>query len=207
MTFSTAKARTSTTAAPGVQANAMSQPLESTATLLAHVRAGDEGARERLCATYLPMLRRWASGRLPAQARDLAETDDMVQITLMRALNRIDEFQPRHEGAFLAYLRQIMLNNIRAEIRRVASLPPRSELVQEPPANAPELADQMAQLQLMEQYEAALEQLGESQREAVMLRVEFGFSYAEIAQALNIPSANAARMCVCRALEKLAALM
>ena len=58
--------------------------------------------------------------------------------------------------------------------------------------------------QLMARYEEALTELTEAQREAVMLRVEFGFSYPEIASAMNISTANAARMTVCRGLEKLA---
>lgn len=182
--------------------------MESTATLLALVREGDDQARSRLFALYLPILRKWARGRLPQTARDLAETDDMVQVTLIRALNRIDEFKPRHEGAFLAYLRRILLNNIRAEIRRVGRLPARSEgdLISTPDEQL-SMVDAIAGQELMAQYEAALEELNQAQREAVMLRVEFGFNYAEIAGATDAPSANAARMTVCRGLEKLAELL
>ena len=99
----------------------MRPKLESTATLLAKVKDGDEVARDQLCATYLPMLKRWAHGRLPDYARDLAETDDMVQNTLIRALNKLDSFSALREGAFLAYLRKILLNNIRMEIRRFSN--------------------------------------------------------------------------------------
>lgn len=88
--------------------------LESTATLLARVREGDAGARDRLCGQYLPILMRWAHGRLPPVARDLAETADLVQVTLVKALNAVDRFQPRHEGAFLAYLRTALLNVVRS---------------------------------------------------------------------------------------------
>ena len=139
---------------------------------------------------------------------------------LTRALRRghIDELEGEFADVFawlstLASIADIAMADVfRAADRfdRLAELPAcRAYLARATarPAFQKALADQMAQLQLMEQYEAALEQLGETQREAVMLRVEFGFSYAEIAQALDIPSANAARMCVCRALEKLAALM
>lgn len=182
--------------------------MESTATLLALVREGDDQARSRLCALYLPILRQWARGRLPQHARDLAETDDMVQVTLIRALGRIDEFNPRHEGAFLAYLRRILLNNIRAEIRRVGRMPARSDSdAIATPDEQLSMVDAIAGQELMARYEAALEELNEAQREAVMLRVEFGFSYAEIASAMDAPSANAARMTVCRGLEKLAELL
>src|SRR5262245_46623761 len=91
---------------------------DSTAVLLHRVRAGDTEARERLVARHLPLLRGWAHRRLPPGARALADTEDLVQITFIRALKQVEAFEPRHEGAFLAYLRQILLNAIRDEIRR-----------------------------------------------------------------------------------------
>jgi DNA-directed RNA polymerase specialized sigma subunit, sigma24 homolog len=91
----------------------MVSEIESTATLLGKVKNGDDDARNRLCALYLPMLQRWAHGRLPGYVRDVAETDDMVQSTLIKALHKLDDFQSQHEGAFLAYLRTTLLNQIR----------------------------------------------------------------------------------------------
>src|SRR6185295_9700858 len=96
-------------------------PLDSTAALLERLRAGDDAARERLFQRVLPVLTRWAHRRLPAHARDLAETDDLVQVALSRALGRIAEFDARGEGAFLAYLRQILMNLVRDEVRRTRS--------------------------------------------------------------------------------------
>src|SRR6476660_8945498 len=76
--------------------------LESTAELLERIRSGDESARERLVSRYLPILKRLGHGRLPARARDLSDTDDLVQVTLIRALDHIETFEMRREGAFLA---------------------------------------------------------------------------------------------------------
>lgn len=45
--------------------------------------------------SYLAPLRRWAHGRLPAGARDLLATDDLVQETLLRTLKHIEGFEPR----------------------------------------------------------------------------------------------------------------
>jgi RNA polymerase sigma-70 factor (ECF subfamily) len=59
----------------------------------------------------------------------------------------------------------------------------------------------------IERYERALAELNEEQRIAVVLRVEYAFSYEEIAKELQRPSANAARMVVARALARLAKLM
>jgi RNA polymerase sigma-70 factor (ECF subfamily) len=56
----------------------------------------------------------------------------------------------------------------------------------------------------VERYEAALNRLPPDEREAIVTRVEFGLSFAEVAQVLGKPSADAARMAVVRALVRLA---
>src|SRR5438093_6854180 len=91
--------------------------------LLARAKAGDRGATEQLFVRFLPILRRWASGRLPRWSRDLMDTDDLVQETVVRAVKRIDQFESRHEGALQAYLRQAIVNRIRDEVRRAKRSP------------------------------------------------------------------------------------
>src|SRR5215471_13150202 len=93
-----------------------SSPLESTSLLLEKVRSGDSVARERLFARVLPALTRWAHQRLPSGMRDLSETEDLVQLSVMRALGRLESFQAEREGAFLAYLRQILKNLVKDEM-------------------------------------------------------------------------------------------
>jgi len=181
--------------------------LESTARLLALVRAGDPRAKDRLAARYMAALRRFAHGRLPANARDILDTDDLVQVTVVRALEHVETFEPRHEGAFLAYLRQILINQLRDEVRRVARRPVRVELHERMQLPAPSPLEEVIGRDAMERYEAAMEQLSAEQREAVVLRIELGYSYAEIAEALDRPTGNAARMLVTRALVHLAKAM
>jgi RNA polymerase sigma-70 factor (ECF subfamily) len=181
-----------------------SDGLESTAALLALVQAGDVAARERLVARYLPVLRRWGRGRLPAAARGLSDTDDLVQLTLVRALDHVNDFELRREGAFLAYLRRILLNAARDELRRAVRRPAGEALSEELPDAAPSALEQTIGRDLLERYEAALVSLPEDHQEAVILRVEFGFTYPEIAAALGKPSSNAARMTVARALVRVA---
>ncbi|KAA3641739.1 MAG: RNA polymerase sigma factor [Proteobacteria bacterium] len=186
----------------------MDSQIESTATLLGKVKDGDDEARNRLCAIYLPMLQRWAHGRLPEYARDLAETDDMVQASLIKALNKLDDFQSQHEGAFLAYLRTTLLNQIRDEIRRYSRQDAHNTPIQESKtSNQGNALEQAVGAEVLERYERSLTLLGDGARQAVVLRVEFGFSYPEIAAAMDFASANAARMAVSRALHRLAELM
>lgn len=178
--------------------------LESTADLLSRVRGGDTAARERLVAQYLPMLKRWAHGRLPASARGMMETDDLVQVTLIRALDHVGKFEPRREGAFLAYLRRILLNALRDEIRRSVRRPTGDRLPDDLADGRPSLLEQTIGREAIEFYETALASLPEAQQEAVILRIEFGFGYQEIAEAVGSPSAHAAQMMVSRALVLLA---
>ena len=182
-------------------------PLESTAVLLDRIRAGDAHARDRLVARYLPVLNAWVHGRLPRGARGMADTADIVQVALYRALTRMEEFENRHEGAFFAYLRQIVLNAIREEIRRSVRRPSAPEPEEGRPDPTASVVEHAIGREMLECYERALLQLTPEQREAVVLRLECGLSYPEIADAMGKPSANAARMLVARALVPLAEAM
>jgi len=182
--------------------------LESTASLLVRVRAGEAPAREELAGRYLAMLGRWAHGRLPRAARDLVSTEDLVQSTVVRALNNVHTFQPRGEGAFLAYLRQILLNQIRDEAKRARRRPEHVELEAAHHAADPRSPlDATIGRERVERYEAALAELNEGQRQAVILRLEMGMRYRDIAESLHLPTANAARSLVGRGLVNLAHLM
>jgi RNA polymerase sigma-70 factor (ECF subfamily) len=181
--------------------------LESTATLLTRVRAGDEDARERLVVRYLALLRHWAHGRVPPRARGLADTDDLVQATLLRALNAVPHFEPRREGAFLAYLRTILLNQLRTALRRAQARPPVHSLPSQLEGAQASPLEQAIGSETMEAYEAALASLTEEQQQAVVLRIELGLSFQQVAEALESPSADAARMLVTRGLARLSEKM
>src|SRR5262245_30150699 len=101
---------------------------ESTFQLIQRFRAGDGHALELLFSRHLPRLQRWARGRLPSWARGSADTQDLVQDTLLQTFNRMDVFEPTREGALQAYLRQAVMNRIRDEIRRKARRPAHEEL-------------------------------------------------------------------------------
>jgi RNA polymerase sigma factor (sigma-70 family) len=176
------------------------EEMESTARLLELVRQGDLTARDRLLRRYLPLLSRWAHGRLPTYARGMAETDDLVQCVLIRALQRLSQFEPRREGAFLAYLRQILLNEIRGEIRKAKRRPETVPISEELAMNGHSPLEETIGSETLRRYEEALAQLSQDHREAIVVRVEMGFQFDEVALALGIPTANAARMRVSRAL-------
>lgn len=178
--------------------------LLSTRDLIYLVREGDCAAPAMLFDRFFPVLRRWAQSRLPARARDLVDTDDLVQVTLTRAFSHLDSFDPKREGAFLAYLHRILLNCIRDEIRRTsAPALQRESLDGLPDERAMTLARALGSSAL-DAYEAALLKLSGEQQEAVILRIEFGLSYEAIARVLGRPSGNSVRMQVGRTLVRLA---
>jgi RNA polymerase sigma-70 factor (ECF subfamily) len=181
----------------------VNDPVASSLSLLARARAGDEAALNELLSRYLPRLQRWATGRLPPWARDLSDTHDVVQDTLIRAFKGMDRFEPRGEGAVGAYLRQAVLNRVRDEIRRVRRRPAHDE-VRDGRSPAPSPLEEAIGSETLERYEQALSRLSEADREAVIAAVELNYSPEELAGALGRPTANAARVAVIRALKRLA---
>jgi RNA polymerase sigma-70 factor (ECF subfamily) len=181
--------------------------VQSTVSLLDMARSGDDKAVELLYRRYLPPLQRWARGRLPSWARDLTETDDLVQDTLLRTLHRLDDFEYLRTGAFLSYLRQGVMNRVRDEIRRVGRRPPGTESASRLHAHDPSPIEELIGKETLERYEGALAELKPADREAAIARIELELDYRQIAQLLGKPSPDAARMAVSRALVRLAKVM
>jgi RNA polymerase sigma-70 factor (ECF subfamily) len=188
---------------PGVN-TASSSDAESTFRLIERARNGDQAAVDALFGRHLAPLRRWASGRLPKWSRDLADTDDLVQETLLQTFKRIGDFEPRRVGALQAYLRQAVMNRIRDELRKKGRRPGAvtlDGLETAPDASPLELA---IGSEAVGRYEQALARLTPGEREAIIARIELGCSYGEMAEALGKPTADAARKAASRALMRLA---
>ena len=181
--------------------------VATTADLLQRARLGDGDALNDLFARYLPSLRRWARGRLPRWTRDLRDTDDVVQETLVQTLKNIGDFQPRHEGALQAYLRQALMNRVRDEVRRVTRHGVTAEIQDDHVTGDASPLEEAIGREALTRYEQALGRLRPEEREVIIARVEMGQSYQQIAAGHNKASADAARMAVSRALVRLAEAM
>lgn len=182
------------------------QSDEPTLQLLRRLRAGDATAREQIVARYLPRLTRWAHGRLPAGARDLSDTQDLVQITLVRVLSHLEGFESAGAGSLLGYLQQALLNVLRNEIRRSRRRGEHGEL---PPTLVDEAQSPLAQAvgrESLERYERALQQLTRQQQELIVMRMELGLDNAEMAAELG-SSPDAARIALRRAVTSLVAVL
>ena len=177
---------------------------ESTFDLLDRANAGDRAALDLLFARYLKPLQRWASGRLPAWARAAADTNDIVQDTLLNAFRKIGSFEPTREGAFQAYLRQAVMNRLVDHLRRVQARPQTESMEDRHDETGVSPLEQAIGMETLERYEAALSRLSTEEQEAIIGRVEMENTYDELAKNLGKPSADAARMAVTRALVRLA---
>jgi RNA polymerase sigma-70 factor (ECF subfamily) len=177
--------------------------MTSTIELLDRFKRGDEDAISELVERSIPPLKRWARGRLPQWARSLAETQDLVQNAVLKALPHLKTFEAEHPGALQAYLRRAVDNHIKDEIRKVKARPVAESLSSQQLDEGPSPLEVAIGREGVERYEAALKTLRDGDQQAIIARYELQQSYEEIAIALGKPSADAARMAVIRAIQNL----
>jgi RNA polymerase sigma-70 factor (ECF subfamily) len=188
---------------PATSAPAETPAGEATIDLVERAKAGDEDARERLMAKCRRLLHRWARGRLPRYARDLADTEDLVQETLAKAMRNLPNFKWEREGALYCFLRQALRNRIIDEVRRVNRRPIQEQLDADAVGTDKSPYDQLVDREKHERYEAALARLRPIYREAIVGRIELQLSYEELATALSKTNANSARVTLMRAVQRL----
>jgi RNA polymerase sigma factor (sigma-70 family) len=181
--------------------------LTSTTELIDRARAGDVSALDALFARLYPPLRRWTRGRLPGWARDLADTDDLVQEALVRTFTHLGQFAPRGVGALQGYVRQAILNRIRDELRKASRRPGQTAFDGTEPGSDLSPLEQVIGGESVARYERSLARLKPRDREVVIARLELGFDYDELAELLGTPTVGAARKAAERALVRLAAEM
>ena len=175
--------------------------------LLGRAQAGDAEALEELLRRYLPKLKKWIRGRLPSYCRRLSDTDDLVQDTIVRVVGALPGIAITHDAGLQAYLRQAVWNRLREEIRRTRAQRAPEELDESAPASDPSPLEQAVGAEMLARYEAALERLSDDERSAVVGRLEFNYSYPELAMMLDRRTPDAVRKLVERALPRLAAWM
>lgn len=136
-----------------------------------------EDLRDSIIA-MLPRLRRFAR----SLARDPHDADDLVQVTVERALGRADQFHMDSHlaGWLFGILRNAWIDECRSRRRR--------EPLQMPQELGEDVGDPTADFQAgLLSVQDAIFQLSEEQRLAVSLVLIEGFSYKEAAGIMNVP--------------------
>jgi len=177
--------------------------------LVARAQTGDRAALDELLVRSLPLVQRWAHGRLPAYARGALDTDDLVQQAAYRTLKRLHLFQPRHVYSLQAYLREAVVNRIRDAVRSqtrhgVKDGAAGDTVEERCDETAPSPLEEVLKQETVDRYRRGLKKLKAHDQRAVVLRLELDMDYGELARHLGKSSEAAARMAARRAMERLA---
>ncbi len=116
----------------------------------------------------------------------------------------MDAFDVRGPGALQAYLRQAVMNRLRDELRRKGRSPAFVDVHDLDVAGEGSPLEEAIGAEAAARYVAALARLEPEEREAIIGRVEMDYSYADLADVLGKPTADAARKAARRALLRLA---
>jgi RNA polymerase sigma factor (sigma-70 family) len=170
--------------------------------LLKGAQRGRRADLEELFRRELPPLRRWAFAHVPSSVRRAGDTDDFVQLALLRTLRRLPYLATGESGTLQPYLRRVLANLVRDRTRSVGRGPAMS------PLDDDDLVDQTSPLEaliaaeLHGRYRAALAALSRRERTALRARLERGLAYREVARCAGCVSTGAARVMVGRALAR-----
>jgi RNA polymerase sigma factor (sigma-70 family) len=137
----------------------------------------------------------------------MLDTQDLVAEALEKGLARLLDLDLGREGALMAYLRQVLKNLIVDKIRAADRAPTSTLLDDQYVDDTQSPLEKALAREKVELYEAALQRLKPRDAEMIILRVEQQASYDEIAIYMGLPTANAARTAVRRALFRLAHAM
>ncbi|MCT2558673.1 sigma-70 family RNA polymerase sigma factor [Tsuneonella sp. YG55] len=127
----------------------------------------------------LPRLRRFASGL----ARDRADGDDLVQLTVERALDSRAQWQPgtRLDSWMMRIMRNIWIDEGRKKTRRAQTFVAEEAGIAVGGDGGQEAAAELGDVG------RAMNRLPDDQREAVMLVLVEGYKYAEAAEIVGCP--------------------
>jgi len=178
--------------------------LTNIVELTKRAREGDQAALEALCESCLHSLSRYAVGRVPPKVRDMLDTQDVVNEAVHRGMSRLNDFEVRHPGALVAYMRAILRHLIIDYVRRRSRQPLKVSLDEQQPDGGRSPLDYVVGAERLTLYRAALARLKPRDAELVALKVEDQRNYDEIAALLGFPSSNAARVATRRAVLRLA---
>lgn len=178
--------------------------------LLTAAREGDDDAIEAIHRRFAPAMFARIRSRLPRGLRRWYDTSDIAQSVFAEVLRDLRRFEDRGESKFRHWLYLKAENEIRAKLRKELGsrgrrwqalldeldrdAVPARELT---PSGAASAADERARLA------SVLELLAPVQRDVIRLRAQQGLPFADVAQRLALPSADAARVRYARALLEL----
>lgn len=98
-------------------ANVSNLELESVRTLVARIQDGDQSAQSELATQVQSYLNMMADRNLDDKVRQNVGPSDVVQMTLIKMVNGIGDFQGESSKEFFGWLNQIVKNEARKATR------------------------------------------------------------------------------------------
>lgn len=188
-----------------------SDESEASGELVRRAQLGDRAAFDELIRRCEGRLLGLVRARLGAELREKEDSTDVVQSALAAAVRDLPRFEYRGQGSFLRWLTTIVEHKVRHHARawraqrrdagRHQALS--SSAASHLSAGDPSPSQEAAARETEDRYHEVLEQLEDVDRELLLLHLELGCTHDEIAEALSLPSAEAARRRVARALARL----
>ena len=170
---------------------------------------GDEEARERLGEQALSMALKAARGRMGQADRQLLDSVDIRQSVVLRFFDRLPELSFEGEPQLAGWLGGVASNLVK-EKRRNANRQKRDRRrnVALPTAGLPDpLAQSVSRVVNRIYLTEMLHRLPHDDARLIRLHKLQGYSFAEIAEQLGLPGADAARKRCARAMVKLAGML
>lgn len=195
----------------------MDQSLKETLSLIADAKKGDKAALESVCARYIGRVHKIVACRMGRELRGKAESMDIVQSVMIKAVRDIDAFNTASESKFINWLAKIVENTIRdkidyftAEKRSTAA---EVQLVHETQGGgagvtditdktSPTITEEVEGRQKLAILCDALDRVKENHREAIILRDYAGMTFKEMGGVLGC-SEDAARMLYVRSMDEI----
>jgi RNA polymerase sigma-70 factor (ECF subfamily) len=202
----------------------INESMSSVPSLISDARRGDKSSIGVLLEQYHNYLLVLASTQLENRLQPRVSPSDVVQETMLRAHKNFAQFRGHSEGELIAWLRQILVNNLakfveqhvlaaRRDVRREVSIQRLGAALEQSTVQLAVLlpADNKSpSLAVQEREEAVilanrLAQLPPSYREVLMLRNLQQLPFEVVAERIG-RSVGATRMLWLRAIEKLRAV-
>src|SRR5262245_37165825 len=200
------------------------ESMSSVPSLISDARRGDKSSIGVLLEQYHNYLLVLASTQLENRIQPRVSPSDVVQETMLRAHKNFAQFRGTTEPELLAWLRQILVNNLakfveqhmlaaRRDVRREVSIERLGAALEQSTVQLAALlpGDSKSPSMAVQQREEAvvladrLAQLPKSYREVLVLRNLQGLPFEDVAQRIG-RSVGATRMLWLRAIEKLRAV-
>ena len=163
---------------------------------------------DTLYADYLPYVQHKVRGAGGGLLRRWYDTMDLTNSVFVEVMRDMPRFEYRGEPALLSWLRLKAVSKVRAKFRRVLS--PQGGLREQrlDAGTAESICSETTAGNSLDQSrlkasDACLEPLDETDRALVTYRIRHSYSFRELASTFGLPSEDAARMRVKRALAKL----